>query len=155
MAGSVGNVSKGSGQLRYRAGVPAAPNWLGKYGKIEYSRVVKLMKDADPELLQQVDFTLLTKYAQAWDDIRVYSLALNKEDHVIMSENGGMYMNPNYNLRQNAWKRLDEAASKLGFSPYDRTKLAATSAQAADGFSKFLVKLEQIRNDGQRGKKSR
>lgn len=89
---------------------------------MEYARAAKLLKEAG--VIQLVDLAFLANYAQAYADVRKLTESINKEGTLLVGAQGGYIQNPDVRTRTSAFAQMATAASKLGFSPTDRGRLA-------------------------------
>lgn len=144
--GARGPHSKTKKTLAFTPGVPPPPAWLDAAAVKEYHRVTREIAKTDPDCLQQVDMAVLSQYAQASSDIARLTLVVREEGETLSNpEKGTKYPNPNNNALQMAIGRQEKAASKLGFSPADRARLAIAPKDPAEEDSGMadVIKLSQ------------
>lgn len=133
--GSRGPAPKGKGAtIKFRPGVPPAPDHLDEDAVAEYNRAAEELEAADASL-QQMDMTALAAYAQAYSDVRRYTIALRGKETITTAQ--GEIANPLLRFLNQAHMTLRATSAKLGFSPADRArvpKAAASSKSEADSF---------------------
>jgi len=110
----------------YKAGVPAAPEWLCDEAKAEYDRITDILL-ASGDGLALVDMSVLAGYAQAYADVKRLTLVVRLQGDTVMSDKGSTYINPTVNVLSMAHARLMKYAGKLGFSPSDRSHITVPS----------------------------
>lgn len=136
---SRGPVSQKKPTLVFEAGVPAAPDWLDDDAKAEFARVVAIIAEV-PGHLQQVDFSTLNTYSQAFSDVKRLTVEVRGKEMVQGSK--GPYLNPLCNALAQSHNRMREAAARLGFSPADRARVNGagklTKAGVANPTDKFF-----------------
>jgi P27 family predicted phage terminase small subunit len=126
---------KKAAAFTYAAGMPPPPSWLDRAAVAEYNRAAEIMGGQ----LTLADMSVLAAYAQAYADFARFTVAARKEGEVLKLSNGVLASNPKCTLRDAAFKRMQAAASKIGFSPVDRARgPAGPGAPAADAFSEFV-----------------
>lgn len=106
----------------YKAGVPAAPDWLCDDARAEYDRITDILL-ASGDGLALVDMSVLASYAQAYADVKRITLIVRLEGETLMSDKGNTYLNPSLTALSMAHNRLSKYAAKLGFSPSDRSHI--------------------------------
>ena len=74
--------------------------------------------------MQLVDLAYLATYAQAYADVRKLTEAINRDGTMFEGAHGGYSQNPDVRTRTTVFAQMSTAASKLGFSPTDRGRLA-------------------------------
>lgn len=112
--------------LAFKTGIPVCPKWLSKEAKVEYARAAKLLKDAG--VIQLVDLAYLATYAQSFADWRKLTEAINRDGTRFDGAHSGWIQNPDVRTRTTVFAQMSTAASKLGFSPTDRGRLARPEA---------------------------
>ena len=127
--GSRGPLPQSKSSLAFKGGVPEAPAWMDETARAEYKRVVELLAEI-PGHLQQVDFSTVCTYCQAFADVRrIHALVydgtaeLKPEGEVLISDKGNAYVNPRVNVLSMAHNRMKDSGARLGFSPSDRARV--------------------------------
>lgn len=120
-----------------------APHWLDHMAKIEYERVVKLMKDKLP--VSQLDLTLVATYANLYSQYRKLTRDINKHGTVIIEtdEEGNeesRRANPAWNQFLNTQKELRAIAGQLGMSPSSRLGLVTGDEEEEESQFKLMNK---------------
>lgn len=100
-------------------GSPTCPTTLDKEAQAEWRRIEKSMP---PSLYAAVDRGLLTAWCSAWSLHRKAAKALAEEGEVIDTARGPA-RNPWLGIQNDQTKIMISIASRLGFSPADRTNL--------------------------------
>lgn len=125
--------------ISVKAGVPAAPSWLDEIALEEYNRIVEIVLAAG-ESIALVDMAVLASYAQAYSDVVRLTEAVRVEGETLMNDKGTTYQNPRWAVLQAARNQLLSCASKLGFSPSDRSRitLPANTKKPNNPFTNLL-----------------
>ncbi len=138
--GSRGPTTKAGkpGTIKFRAGVPTAPEWLDDEARAEYTRAVEELAAADASV-QQPDMAMLATYAQAYADVGRLTKYIREEGEVTQGVQGPV-ANPRLRALSLAQRSLHNACQKLGFSPADRARVpkAAASSKPDNAFSAFV-----------------
>lgn len=120
-----------------------APHWLDHMGKLEYERVVKLMKDKLP--VSELDLTLVATYANLYSTYRKLTRDINKNGAVIIEtdEDGNELsrrVNPSWNAFLNTQKELRALAGQLGMTPSSRMGLVIPDEKEEESRFKQMSK---------------
>lgn len=120
-----------------------APHWLDHMGKIEYERVVKLMKDKLP--ISELDLTLVATYANLYSTYRKLTRDINKNGAVIIEtdEDGNELSrktNPSWNAFLNTQKELRALTGQLGMTPSARMSLVTADEEEEESKFKQMSK---------------
>lgn len=107
---------------------PTMPSWLSKEAKIEWRRIVRILKSQGT--LNEMDRTLILLYCKAYTEY-IEVLEVIEDEGVktgrgpkgillLKTDKGNIIQNPLIGIRNAAWKRLCDAAKLLGISPSGR-----------------------------------
>lgn len=130
--GSRGPIAKNTPTLQFKAGIPAASEFLSDKAKAEFARVVEELA-AIPGHLQQVDLSVVETYAQAYADRARLEGEIRTEGDTLVSDKGNAYMNPKVGVLSSVCNRLKDSSARLGFSPSDRARVNAKVATTKTG----------------------
>lgn len=115
-----------AGAIRFRPGVPPPPDHLDADAVAEYVRAAEELEAADASL-QQVDFSCLAAYAQAYSDVRRLTLQLRGKETTVTPQ--GEIASPLLRFLALAERTRMSNAAKLGFSPADRARVPKSTTQ--------------------------
>lgn len=121
--------------IKFRPGVPPPPDHLDEDARAEYVRAAEELEAADASL-QQVDFSTLASYAQAYSDVRRLTRELRGHETILTPQ--GAIASPLLRFLSLAERTRQLNAAKLGFSPADRArvpKAAASSKRDGESFA--------------------
>ena len=103
------------------ATMPQCPVWLRAEAKIEWKRVCKSLHECG--ILTGVDRAALAAYCQAWARWVSAEKQVARQGQILVSGNGGSYINPALNAASMALKELLAFTIQLGMTPSARSRL--------------------------------
>lgn len=113
------------------ARTPRVPDFLNRYGKREWRRLVKILVEVG--LYSVVDRAALAMYCQAYGrwieaEIAVEVLRQQHEDTidggwVLVSDKGNPYQNPMLSIANTAWEQVRKMLPEFGLTPSSRQRL--------------------------------
>lgn len=103
--------------------IPRAPEWLNVVALKEYKRVAKIL--VATRVLTEADSTALAAYAFQYDKWLEAEAMVKVEGAVLMSEKGGMYLNPWQGVANTAFKNMTVYLAQFGLTPASRTRIEA------------------------------
>lgn len=144
LAGSLRQDRHGNGGLQFPPATGTPPRWLSKVAKAEWKRVAPFLLEQG--LLTETDTSVLAVYCNAFAGYLSCSKKVEQDGHVVLVEShtrtgstSKPIRNPAVTLMLDYQRAMLSAASKFGFSPYDRDRIAsnvdpfgADPAQEAD-----------------------
>ena len=122
------------------------PKELSKVARAEWRRIVRLYRQLDHDVINDLDITLLAAYCES---VAVYKAAEAKyqEEPLARFDYDGMKWieNPYLKIMDNASKQIAKAAEQLCLSPVGRARmgvLAAKKQKAADPMEQWLARKQ-------------
>ena len=122
------------------------PKELSKPAKSEWRRIVKLYRQLDAEVINDLDLNLLATYCE---NVAIYKAAETKyqEEPLAKFDYDGMKWieNPYLKIMDSASKNIMKAAEQLCLSPVGRARmgvLAAKKQKAADPMEQWLARRQ-------------
>jgi P27 family predicted phage terminase small subunit len=118
-------------------GVAQMPEWLCEAAQLEWIRLsgdlfkIGLITKAD-----EVEFAV---YCQAYAEIQEAEDALGKFGRTQVTKDGFERKSPWLSIRDEAWKRLHQAAQQFGLTPASRTKIEVPEQTALDDKSRYIA----------------
>jgi len=107
--------------------VPEAPEWLGKYGRLEWDRVAPyLWKN---KLLTEADATTLATYCQNVDLLIESTKDIQENGHTIWGQRGQV-RNPALASFSQATTALRAMATEFGMTPSSRARITLPDSPA-------------------------
>jgi P27 family predicted phage terminase small subunit len=132
LAGSFRADRHGASGLQFPAATGTAPRWLSKVAKTEWKRIAPFLLELGQ--LQETDLAILGSYCEAFAGYLSAKALVEEQGHIITVESqtrtgrtSKPIRNPAVTLMLDFQRSMLAAASKLGFSPFDRSKLDGTS----------------------------
>lgn len=116
------------------------PAYLNDDAKEEFNRVIKFLGNR----LNPLDYSLLIDYSEAFADVIFLRALVDVEGMRLMSERGGLYLNPTITLLMNRRSLLATLRKDLGFTPNSRREKPTGRGRNGRGSSLY----EQIAADG-------
>ena len=119
------------------SGVAQMPDWLCEVAQAEWLRLsgdlfkIGLITKAD-----EVEFAV---YCQAYAELQEAEDALVKFGRTQTTKDGFERKSPWLSIRDEAWKRLHQAAQQFGLTPSSRTKIEVPEQTAQDDKSRFIA----------------
>lgn len=122
------------------------PRELSKAAKSEWRRVVKLYRQLDHEVINDLDLNLLAAYCES---VAVYKAAETRYQEEPLAkydwEGAKWVENPYLKIMDNASKQIMKAAEQLCLSPVGRARmgvLAAKKERASDPMEQWLARRQ-------------
>ena len=128
LAGSFRGDRHGNGGLQFPPATGTPPRWLSKIAKAEWKRVAPFLLEQG--LLTETDTSVLAVYCNAFAGYLECSKKVEQEGHTVLVESqtrtgrtSKPIRNPAVTLMLDYQRAMLSAASKFGFSPYDRERI--------------------------------
>lgn len=128
----------------------SCPRWLTGLARLEWKRVVPLLKEQ--RLVTAADRVTVEAYCVAYANWRKAEAVLEERGFVmkIETKGGGTYeqQRPEVAIAQKYYTLMLTAGGRLGFDPSSRTRLQVPEAPAEDPFGAFLKGQEKASRGG-------
>jgi P27 family predicted phage terminase small subunit len=128
LAGSYRADRHANGGLQFPPATGSPPRWLSKVAKAEWKRVAPFLLEQG--LLTETDISVLAVYCNAFAGYLDCAKKVEQEGHTILVESqtrtgrtSKPIRNPAVTLMLDYQRAMLSAASKFGFSPYDRERI--------------------------------
>ena len=119
--------------------LPKPPTFMkSRWAKKIWRTYGRLLLDSG--LLTDLDTVAFQMFCQAYGRWVEAEVALSKEDLVLTSHNGNNYKNPRLTVAKEAWNELKRMLPEFGFSPSERTRIAALIDEDEDDLAKLLFR---------------
>ena len=113
------------------------PQWLSDKAQAEWERLApELTKIGILTLADEVEFAV---YCQALAELTEAEAYLEKHGRTQVTKDGFERKSAWCSIRDEAWKRLHQAASGFGLTPASRAKVEAKPIEAKDDKSKYIA----------------
>jgi len=112
------------GEVQFKRGRPARPDWIKGDARAEWDRQVKQLDDAG--ILQKVDGAILACWCETWGEYvsAIRELAkLPAGGLLLKTAAGGFMPNPLVWIKNAAKRQLVTLAGQFGFTPAARTRI--------------------------------
>lgn len=122
------------------------PKELSKEARKEWHRVVRLYRQLDAEIINDLDMAMLSNYCENVAIYKAAQLAYRSEPLVYTDNNGKQFENPNLRIMDTAGKAIARAADQLCLSPVGRARmgvLAAKKQVQEDPMEQWLQKKQK------------
>jgi P27 family predicted phage terminase small subunit len=118
-------------------GRPSRPGWLSPEAKREWRRVTRELEALG--LLCKVDRALLVAYCETWAQYVAAIRSLRAAGSLtFQTETGYIAPRPEFGIAMKASQRLMQLSARFGFTPADRSKLAAPESKEDDPLAEFV-----------------
>lgn len=114
--------------------IPSCPVWLSPQARMEYRRVARLLMSL--RVLTEADRAALVAYAHQYAKWVEAEQVVQRQGPVLVSDKGGMYLNPWQGVANMAFKNMAKMMAEFGMTPASRTRV---EAQPADDAPKSLA----------------
>ena len=118
-------------------GVAQMPDWLCEVAQDEWIRLSSDLFDIG--LITKADEVEFAIYCQSYAELQEAEAALLKFGRTQVTKDGFERKSPWLSIRDEAWKRLHQAAQQFGLTPSSRTKIDVTQPTATDDKSKYIA----------------
>ena len=121
------------------------PKELSSVARAEWRRVVKLYRQLDAEVINDLDLTVLATYCENVAIFKAAQIAYQSEPLTYYDNNGKRLENPNLKIMDTAGKTITRAAEQLLLSPVGRARmgvLAAKKQKAEDPMEQWLARKQ-------------
>lgn len=115
--------------------VPAAPEWLGDFGRVVWSHVAPHLHAIG--CLTVADVKLLALYCEAWDELFAAREDIAKSGLTLMSDKGTVYANPAVGIKNRAILRIKSIGGEFGMSPAARVGLNLGTETKSNSLANF------------------
>ena len=118
-------------------GVAQMPDWLCEVAQDEWVRLsADLFKIGLITKADEVEFAV---YCQAYAELQEAEAALIKFGRTQVTKDGFERKSPWLSIRDEAWKRLHQAAQQFGLTPSARTKIEIPTQTETNDKSKYIA----------------
>ena len=118
-------------------GVAQMPDWLCEVAQSEWVRLsADLFKIGLITKADEVEFAV---YCQAYAELQEAEDALVKYGRTQVTKDGFERKSPWLSIRDEAWKRIHQAAQQFGLTPSSRTKIDVQEKSPIDDKSKYIA----------------
>ena len=118
-------------------GVAQMPDWLCEVAQSEWVRLsADLFKIG---LLTKADEVEFAVFCQAYAELQEAEDALVKYGRTQVTKDGFERKSPWLSIRDEAWKRIHQAAQQFGLTPSSRTKIDVQEKSPIDDKSKYIA----------------
>ena len=125
------------GQEAMPVGVAQMPDWLCEVAQSEWVRLsADLFKIGLITKADEVEFAV---YCQAYAELQEAEDALVKYGRTQVTKDGFERKSPWLSIRDEAWKRIHQAAQQFGLTPSSRTKIDVQEKSPIDDKSKYIA----------------
>jgi len=126
-------------------GIPTRPEWLSTEAKREWNRVVPEL--ARLGLLAKIDRALISAYCESWA-MYVHAIKTIQEDGTtFVTDKGYIAQRPEVGIAKAMLEKMGQLSAKFGFTPSDRSKMAAPEIKEEDPLAEFLNRGQKV-SDG-------
>jgi len=117
--------------------MPEPPPILHEWGKKVWFEYGPILMGVG--LLTAADIPLFSLYCEAWDDFVMAKQMLDEQGLVLVSEKGGSYTNPAFNVKANASNRIAQYGERFLLSPTARSANGKPGGGKKDDLADFLT----------------
>ena len=118
-------------------GIALMPNWLSEPAQDEWARLApELTKIGILTLADETEFAV---YCSAYAELKEAEAELARNGRTQITKDGFERKSAWCSIRDEAWKRLHQAASGFGLNPSARAKVEAKPIEAKDDKSKYIA----------------
>lgn len=100
-------------------GDPEPPGWLSDRAREQWDRMVSRLREM--QVLSPAYREALAQYCEAWAEYETLVEECQDEPHTITSLRGGVYCNPIFGMKNQAFDRLLKLGKQFGYSPASKT----------------------------------
>ena len=118
-------------------GIASMPNWLSEAAQDEWGRLAPELTKIG--ILTIADETEFAVYCQAYAELKEAEAELARNGRTQITKDGFERKSAWCSIRDEAWKRLHQAASGFGLNPSARAKVEAKPIEAKDDKSKYIA----------------
>ena len=124
------------GEPQPTLGIPSRPEWLSPEAKREWNRVTRELDRIG--LLAKVDRALLASYCDCWGRYVEAVKDLRENGTTFTTDKGYQGPRPSVGIAQKALQQMMQLSARFGFTPADRSKMAAPSVEEEDPMEAFI-----------------
>ena len=110
---------------------PTCPSFLGKNGRREWRRVVKILVSSG--VMTDLDRGILAKYCSAWERVLAAAKIIDEDKQYVRRNGEKYYLSPAVKLLEQAFDQMEKAARELGMTPSSRSRVQVTKGSKDDG----------------------
>ena len=118
-------------------GVAQMPDWISDVAQEEWIRLSADLFEIG--LITKADEVEFAVYCQAYAELQEAEAALIKYGRTQVTKDGFERKSPWLSIRDEAWKRLHQAAQQFGLTPSSRTKIEVPQQMPADDKSRYIA----------------
>lgn len=109
-------------------GEPEPPDWFDDRHLAHWERLTARLRNQN--ILSESWREPLTTACEAWVEYEALVMKCRDEPYTVMSEKGGVYVNPMYGMKNKAWDRVVKISKEFGFTPASKTGIRTEPGQA-------------------------